>query len=70
MGNPLVHFEIIGTDATKVKAFDDLQAMLDHAVALGGTVVMPATEIPGVTMLALFADPDGNAIGLTTGTSS
>jgi predicted enzyme related to lactoylglutathione lyase len=119
MGSPIVHFEIIGKDATKVKAFysdlfgwkigdlmpdmgnyglidaassglaggvgqsddgtprmtvyaevDDLQATLDHAVALGGSVIMPPTEIPGVTTLALLADPDGNVMGLTKGTSS
>ena len=119
MGNPIVHFEIIGKDAAKVKAFyselfgwkigdlmpdmgnyglidaetsgipggvgqsddgaprvtvyaqaTDIQATLDHAVALGATIVMAPTEIPGVTTLALFADPDGNIIGLTTGMSS
>jgi uncharacterized protein len=119
MGNPIVHFEIIGKDAARVKAFyselfgwkigdlmpdmgnyglidaessgipggvgqsddgaprvtvyaeaTDIQATLDHAVALGATVVMAPTEIPGVTTLALFADPDGNVIGLTTGMSS
>src|SRR5580692_1432321 len=46
---------------------DDLQATLDRAVALGGAVVMPPTEIPGVTWLALFTDPDGNVFGLTKG---
>jgi predicted enzyme related to lactoylglutathione lyase len=119
MGNPIVHFEIIGKDAAKVKAFyselfgwkigdlmpdmgnyglideessglaggvgqfddgaprvtiyaqaADLQATLDHAVALGGSILMPPTPIPGVTTLAMFADPDGNVIGLTTGTGS
>jgi predicted enzyme related to lactoylglutathione lyase len=30
-------------------------------------VVMPPTEIPGVTWLALFTDPDGNVFGLTKG---
>ncbi|MDQ6774370.1 MAG: VOC family protein [Candidatus Dormibacteraeota bacterium] len=41
----------------------DLQAGLDRAVALGGRVVMPPMELPGVTM-AQFADPDGNITGL------
>ena len=45
----------------------DLQATLDKAVALGGAVVMPPTEIPGVTTLALFTDPAGNVFGLTKG---
>jgi hypothetical protein len=119
MGNPIVHFEIIGKDAAKVKAFyselfgwkigdlmhdmgnyglidgassglaggvgqsddgtsrvtiyaqaSDLQATLDHAVALGGSILMAPTEIPGVTTLAMFADPDDNIVGLTTGTGS
>lgn len=45
----------------------DLQATLDQAVAMGGRVLMPPAEIPGVVTLALFADPDGNAIGLLKG---
>lgn len=113
MGSPIVHFELIGKDAARVKDFysqlfgwkigelipdmgnyglidgessglaggigqsddgkprstvyaqvPDLQATLDHAVAMGGTVVMPPTEIPGVVTMALFADPDGNVVGI------
>jgi uncharacterized protein len=45
----------------------DLQAALDNAVALGGAVVMPPTEIPGVVSFALFSDPAGNIVGLTKG---
>ena len=45
----------------------DLQATLDQAVARGGKVVMPPTEIPGVVTLAQFADPSGNVIGLVKG---
>jgi predicted enzyme related to lactoylglutathione lyase len=119
MGSPIVHFEIIGNDASRTKSFyselfgwkigdlmpdmgnyglidgassalpggvgqsddgnprvtvyaevPDLQATLDQAVALGGSVVMPPTEIPGVTTLALFTDPDGNVMGLTKASSS
>ena len=33
---------------------------------LGGTVVMPVTELPQVT-IALLADPEGNVIGLAEG---
>lgn len=42
---------------------DDLQATLDKAVALGGSVVMPVTEVPGVTF-AQFATPEGHVIGV------
>ncbi len=45
----------------------DLQATLDKVVALGGSVVMPPTELPGVATLALFSDPAGNIVGLTSG---
>lgn len=45
----------------------DLQAALDKAVALGGAVVMPPTDIPGVVSFALFSDPAGNIFGLTKG---
>lgn len=43
----------------------DVQASLDQAVALGGAIVQPATEVPGVTF-GLFADPQGNVVGLAT----
>ena len=41
----------------------DPQAKLDKAVSLGGAVVVPVTEIPGVTF-AMFSDPDGLLIGM------
>jgi predicted enzyme related to lactoylglutathione lyase len=42
---------------------DDLQAYLDKATRLGGTMVMPPTDIAGVSF-AMFADPSGNVTGL------
>ncbi len=45
----------------------DMQETLDRAVAMGGTVLMPPTEIPGGTTLAQFADPEGNVVGLVRG---
>ena len=47
-------------------AVDDPQAALDQAVSLGGTVVMPVTEMPMVTF-ALFADPEGHVVGIVKG---
>lgn len=43
---------------------DDLQAYLDKAESLGGKTVQPPSPIPGYGSSAMFADPDGNLIGL------
>jgi hypothetical protein len=53
-----------GNRVTLYTQVDDLQATLDKAVALGGKVAMPPTEIPGVVTFALFHDPEGNVFGL------
>jgi predicted enzyme related to lactoylglutathione lyase len=45
-------------------AVDDLSASLDHAVGLGGKLLVAATPIPGVGMFGLFEDLDGNVIGM------
>ncbi|MCY4639794.1 MAG: VOC family protein [Chloroflexi bacterium] len=109
MPNPVVHFDIAGTDGPALQAFyaaafgwtvnadnpmqyglveaqgtgigggiegadaagvtvyievDDLQAYLDRVESLGGTTVQGITTIPGMVTMALFADPEGNVIGL------
>ena len=47
---------------------DDLQAALDKAEQLGAKTIMPPSDIPGGNVsLALFADPEGNRIGLVKG---
>ena len=44
---------------------DDLQAYLDRAVSLGGAVIVPPTPLPGdFGKFAMFADPEGRAVGL------
>lgn len=43
---------------------DDPQALLDKAISLGGTTVMPVTDFGGVVTIAMFNDPDGLLIGL------
>ena len=51
----------------KVRIFvevNDLQAYLDKAERLGGTTVMPPTEIPNMVTMAMFTDPEGNVTGL------
>ncbi len=41
----------------------DIDATLGRAEKLGGKTLMPKTKLPEVT-LAMFADPQGNVIGL------
>jgi predicted enzyme related to lactoylglutathione lyase len=41
----------------------DINASLQAATHLGGTVVMPRTELHGVT-IGVFADPEGHVVGL------
>jgi len=43
---------------------DDLQAMLDKANSLGGTTVMPVTDLGEAVTIAMFSDPDGLLVGL------
>ena len=45
---------------------DDPQATLDKAERLGGTTIMPVTELPEIT-IAMFADPEGHVVGLAKG---
>ena len=41
----------------------DVTASLERASALGGTIIMPRTVTPDVTM-GLFEDPEGHVLGL------
>ena len=43
---------------------DDINATLAKAEALGGKIIVPRSEIPGVAWFAFFADPTGNQVGL------
>jgi len=42
----------------------DTDAYLEKVEKLGGKTIMPTTVIPNMVTFALFADPDGNVIGL------
>jgi uncharacterized protein len=48
----------------------DLAAALRRAGSLGGKTVMEPTQVPGGPEIAMFADPDGNVIGLLRGGSA
>jgi len=44
---------------------DDLDAFLARAEQLGGTRMLPPTDLPGdFGRIAVFTDPDGNPVGL------
>jgi predicted enzyme related to lactoylglutathione lyase len=44
---------------------DDLEKYLGRAEELGGTRLVPPTDLPGgYGQIAMFADPDGNRVGL------
>ena len=42
----------------------DLKAHLEKIEGLGGKTTMPPMYIPGGPKIAMFADPEGNVIGL------
>ncbi len=43
---------------------EDLEEYLTKATRLGAKTLMPPTTIPDMVTLAVFADPEGNRIGL------
>jgi predicted enzyme related to lactoylglutathione lyase len=43
---------------------DDVDADLKKAESLGGKIVIPTMEIPGVGWVGFFTDLDGNIVGL------
>jgi predicted enzyme related to lactoylglutathione lyase len=44
-------------------AVEDVEATLERAEALGGTIVQPAQNVPGVTF-GVFADAQGHVVGV------
>jgi predicted enzyme related to lactoylglutathione lyase len=43
---------------------EDVAATLAEIERLGGSIVAPRFEVPGVVILGLFSDPAGNRMGL------
>ena len=54
------------TDGTLVylNAGNDLDGCLERATRAGGRVVLPKTDIGEPGFIAIFADPEGNTVGL------
>jgi predicted enzyme related to lactoylglutathione lyase len=46
---------------------NDPDAYLKRVESKGGKVIVPTTEIPNMVTFALFADPEGNVVGLVKG---
>jgi uncharacterized protein len=42
----------------------DCDGYVEKAVATGGSVALPAEDMPGIGRLAYIKDPDGNLLGL------
>ena len=53
-----------GSRVTFYVAVPDLAAALAKASSLGGRTLLEPHAVPGGPEIALFADPDGNVIGL------
>jgi len=57
-------------DGAAVNAFvmtvevPDCDAYVGRAISAGGSVALPADDMPGVGRLAYIKDPDGNLLGL------
>ena len=76
MGQPVVHFEIIGADADATRGYyaelfewevPDVEGALAKAEHLGGNRVMgPETVQEGVE-IGLFNDPEGHLVGVVKG---
>ncbi len=47
-----------------LNAGKDLDACLERVTRAGGRVVLPKTDIGDPGSIAIFADPDGNTVGL------
>ena len=53
-----------GTDAVLFfVGVEDVEATLARAEELGGTIIQPAQQVPGVTF-GVFADAQGHAVGV------
>jgi len=45
---------------------EDIEGVVSKVEMLGGKVILPVTEIPGVGMTAMILDTEGNLIGIWT----
>ena len=53
-----------GGHATFYVSTPSIEDSLKKAAKLGGSTLVPRTELPGGTIFAMFSDPEGNPVGL------
>jgi predicted enzyme related to lactoylglutathione lyase len=62
------HFNSLGHEPHNYVLFyvqvDDLAASLKKAQELGGSTLLPPTEVPNMGHFAWFRDPEGTVVGL------
>ena len=66
--SPIMENNPAGTTTVYIGT-DDIEATLAKAVSLGGKMLVPKTEIPGMGWFAIFKDLTGNNVGLFTALS-
>ncbi len=61
-------YQVEGQDPAGVRLYanvDDAEAYMAKVAGLGGTVVVPAMEVPGGGIkIGVFTDPEGNVAGV------
>jgi|SRR5215210_1024823 len=62
--NSPIGFPIKGGETIIYVEVDDIDAGLTKAESLGGQIMTPNSDIPGVGSFGIFRDPSGNLIGL------
>ena len=66
VGNDNGNLNVKPGDVVAYVDTDDIERDLAKAQELGGTLVAPKMEIPGIGWYGIFRDPTGNLVGLYT----
>lgn len=65
MGQPVVHFEIIGADPQGLRSF--YSSLFDWEFDMSGPVAEAVSEAGNDLVIGHFRDPEGNVIGVAGG---
>lgn len=66
--NSQIGFPVKGGETIIYVEVEDVDQGLSKAESLGGQIMAPNREIPGIGWYGVFRDPSGNLIGLYKGT--